>query len=206
MPIYVYAYINSRMTKIGRPRSFDKTAVLTAAMNAFWAGGYAGTTYADLEKATGLRRQSLTYAFGEKPSLFKYALGLYIDLRVKKASELLTRDAPLRSNLQELLDAWEADAVSGQGRGCLLVRATAELENDPQISVELRRGDNLLMRALTDAFLRASASCEISLTVDAAALARLVISTGNGAMIQSVARRDSSVSRAAHDALMQLIK
>lgn len=194
------------MTQIGRPRSFDETDALTAAMNAFWAGGYGGTTYADLEQATGLRRQSLTYAFGEKPSLFARALSLYIDRRVKKAAELLARDVPFHENLRALLEAWEADATSGRGRGCFLVRATAEVGNDPQISAELRRGDALLMGALSEAFSRACDAGEIAQGVDAAAMARLVVSAGNGAMIQAVARRDPSVSRAAHEALLSLIK
>ncbi len=194
------------MRHTGRPRTFDETDALIAAMNAFWAGGYAGTTYKDLESATGLRRQSLTYAFGEKPSLFKRALALYIDRRVAVAAEILLRDDPFKDNLQVLLAAWEADASTGNGRGCLLVRSTAEIGNDSVINSELRRGDDLLMKALSNAFDRAAASGEITLPADPDAMARLVISVGNGAMIQSVARGDSTVSRTAHDALFALIQ
>ena len=43
----------------GRPPEFDRDAVLTAAVFAFWAGGYEGTTVSDLEAATGVDRSTL---------------------------------------------------------------------------------------------------------------------------------------------------
>lgn len=193
------------MTRSGRPRSFDESTVLNAAMHAFWAGGYDGTTYKDLESATGLRRQSMTYAFGEKPELFRRALSLYIEQRVAKAAELLSRDAPLADNLRDLLLAWEADASSGNGRGCLLVRSTAEVGSDSHMTSELRRGDDILLRSLTKAFHRAETQEGLKLKAPPEALARLVISVGNGAMVQAVTRKDPSISRTAHDALMSLI-
>ena len=193
------------MTRTGRPRSFDETTALQAVMTAFWAGGYSGTTYRDLEEATGLRRQSLTYAFGEKPDLFRRALALYIDQRGRKATELLAREAPLKDNLNARLQAWEADASSGNGRGCLLVRSTAEVGCDPHMTSEICRGDNLLLQALTQAFHRAQASGEVTSTTPPEALARLVISAGNGAMMQAVARQNPEISRTAHDALLSLI-
>jgi TetR/AcrR family transcriptional repressor of nem operon len=193
------------MTRTGRPRSFDETTALQAAMTAFWEGGYNGTTYRDLEQATGLRRQSLTYAFGEKPELFRRVLAFYIDQRVRKACELLAREAPLKDNLHALLQAWEADASSGNGRGCLLVRSTAEVGRDPHMTAEIRRGDNLLLQALTQAFHRAQANGELTSTTPPEALARLVISAGNGAMVQAVARQDPEISRTAHHALLSLI-
>ena len=174
-------------------------------MTAFWEGGYNGTTYRDLEQATGLRRQSLTYAFGEKPELFRRVLSFYIDQRVRKACELLAREAPMKDNLHALLQAWEADASSGNGHGCLLVRSTAEVGRDPHMTAEIRRGDNLLLQALTQAFHRAQANGELTSTTPPEALARLVISAGNGAMVQAVARQDPEISRTAHDALLSLI-
>ncbi|WP_090219534.1 TetR/AcrR family transcriptional regulator [Epibacterium ulvae] len=193
------------MTRSGRPRSFDEDTALKAAMRAFWVGGYAGTTYNDLEKETGLRRQSLTYAFGDKPDLFRRALSHYIDERVARAAELLSKETSFLENLRYLLDAWEADATSGSGRGCFLVRSTAELGPDAYMAQELQRGDNILLNALTDAFRRAEEHEGLVLKASPEALARLVISVGNGAMVQAVARQDTQVSRTAHDALFSLI-
>ncbi|MFP3386864.1 TetR/AcrR family transcriptional regulator, partial [Tritonibacter sp. SIMBA_163] len=79
----------------------------------------------------------------------------YIDQRVRKATELLAPEAPLQDNLNALLLAREADASSGNGRGCLLARSTAEVGRDPHMTTGICRGDNLLLQALTQAFHRA---------------------------------------------------
>src|SRR5690242_2616526 len=41
------------MSRIGRPREFDRDHALQRAMELFWAQGYEGTTLADLQKAMG---------------------------------------------------------------------------------------------------------------------------------------------------------
>ncbi|MEL6158735.1 MAG: TetR/AcrR family transcriptional regulator [Cyanobacteria bacterium J06623_5] len=61
----------------GRPREFDHNATLAKITQVFWQQGFAKTTYADLEKATGLHRQSLVYAFGDKKALFESAIDYY---------------------------------------------------------------------------------------------------------------------------------
>lgn len=49
-----------------------------------WAKGFDATTYGEPETVTGLRRQSLVYAFGDKRELFEKALRLYVDQRVEE--------------------------------------------------------------------------------------------------------------------------
>lgn len=58
----------------GRPREFDREAALAKAMEMFWEQGFSKTIYAILERATGLHRQSLVYAFGDKKALFQAVL------------------------------------------------------------------------------------------------------------------------------------
>ena len=60
---------------MARPREFDETEVLEAALELFRAKGFEGTTLAELEQATGLGRASLYGAFGDKRSLFLKVLG-----------------------------------------------------------------------------------------------------------------------------------
>ena len=63
---------------VGRPREFDVEQVLEAAMQAFWANGYEGTSLTDLVAATGLMKGSLYQAFGDKHSLFIQTLNRYL--------------------------------------------------------------------------------------------------------------------------------
>jgi TetR/AcrR family transcriptional regulator, transcriptional repressor for nem operon len=64
---------------IGRRRQFDDVAVVRAARDVFWERGYASTSLADLEAATGLSRSSLYQAFGSKRHLFDRAVHSYCD-------------------------------------------------------------------------------------------------------------------------------
>ena len=41
---------------VGRPREFNETAALEAAMDAFWAKGYEATSISDIVNATGLNK------------------------------------------------------------------------------------------------------------------------------------------------------
>ena len=63
---------------MARPREFDESEVLDAAIAAFWRGGYAATSISDLQAATGLSRGSLYKAFGYKHGLFLAALDRYL--------------------------------------------------------------------------------------------------------------------------------
>lgn len=65
--------------QIGRPRGFDREAVLDAAMRAFWERGYEGTSMSYLAAVMGLNAPSIYAAFGDKMSLFKAAAARYAD-------------------------------------------------------------------------------------------------------------------------------
>lgn len=62
---------------MARTPEFDRDAVLTSAMDAFWEHGYDGTSMADLLAATGLSRSSLYAGFGGKHDLFLASYDCY---------------------------------------------------------------------------------------------------------------------------------
>jgi TetR/AcrR family transcriptional repressor of nem operon len=64
---------------VGRLKQFDDTIVVRAARDVFWRRGYASTSLADLEAATGLSRSSLYMTYGSKRGLFDRALRNYLD-------------------------------------------------------------------------------------------------------------------------------
>jgi TetR/AcrR family transcriptional repressor of nem operon len=64
---------------VGRHKQFDDTTVVRAARDVFWQRGYASTSMADLEAATGLSRSSMYQAYGSKGGLFDRALRSYLD-------------------------------------------------------------------------------------------------------------------------------
>ncbi len=66
--------------KRGRPPTFDREAVIGAAIGAFFVSGYDATTLPDLEAATGLDRSSLYNSFGGKRGLYEAAITTYLDV------------------------------------------------------------------------------------------------------------------------------
>jgi len=61
----------------GRPRSFDRDAVLERAMRLFWKRGYETTTMAELLAEMQITTPSIYSAFGDKEHLFLEAIERY---------------------------------------------------------------------------------------------------------------------------------
>src|SRR5208283_5324215 len=68
---------------MARPREFDETAVLEAAMNCFWAQGFEQTSVRDLAQRMGITGASLYNAFGDKRSLYRQAFVYYLTQSVR---------------------------------------------------------------------------------------------------------------------------
>ena len=84
---------------MARPREFDETAALAAAMECFWRRGYEATSVRDLTTSMGLSAPSLYNAFGGKQELFSRALERYLDYttrdRLRRLEQSLTPKAAL---------------------------------------------------------------------------------------------------------------
>jgi AcrR family transcriptional regulator len=63
----------------GRPRLFDRTAALDAAMRVFWQKGFTAASMNDLCTAMGIGSPSLYAAFGSKEQLYAEAIRHYGD-------------------------------------------------------------------------------------------------------------------------------
>ena len=111
---------------MGRPRAFDQTASLAAAIDAFWRRGYEATSVRDLAAAMSITGASLYNAFGDKRSLFRRCLEAYLDSHVRRRiRELDGSDDPLvgiRAFFDDLVEASLRDR-----RGCLLVNSAMEI-------------------------------------------------------------------------------
>jgi TetR/AcrR family transcriptional regulator, transcriptional repressor for nem operon len=75
---------------MARPRDFDADEVLSQIADVFTERGFQGTSMADLSNATGLGKQSLYNAFGDKETLYLQALevatGRYSEIATVMAS------------------------------------------------------------------------------------------------------------------------
>jgi TetR/AcrR family transcriptional regulator, transcriptional repressor for nem operon len=112
---------------MARPREFDETTVLEAAMNCFWAQGFEQTSVRDLAEQMGITGASLYNAFGDKRSLYRQAFVYYLTRTVRDRIARLEKLPPataVRAFFEEII---ERSVDDEQRRGCMLVNAALEV-------------------------------------------------------------------------------
>lgn len=112
---------------MARPREFDETMVLEAAMNCFWAQGFEQTSVRDLAAQMGITGASLYNAFGDKRSLYRQAFVHYLARTVRDRVARLDKLPPaqaIRGFFDEII---ERSVDDERRRGCMLINAALEL-------------------------------------------------------------------------------
>ena len=166
---------------MARPRKFDEQAVLTAARDAFWRDGYAGTSVHDLTEATGLGTQSLYGAFGSKHDLFLRVLDEYYDRQA----------AGLQASVAEAPTPWQAlksvITFEDEGRlalpaeGCLMSNSAGAMSaHDDDVRERACRSHTDTVALFTREVERAQDAGEIDTGVDPADTARALITVMQG--------------------------
>jgi AcrR family transcriptional regulator len=172
-------------SKMGRPRGFDTTAALDAAMRVFWEKGYEGATLKDLTDAMRINRSSMWAAFGNKEELFKKAFERYVGTYQAFMGAALQKPTVreiIESSLRGTVDFL---STSGNPKGCLSLNAALavgdEAEPIKRWMLQGRKQGEALARKR---FEQAKKAGELGANVDAAALARYVGTLLQGLCIQ----------------------
>ncbi|NJO52130.1 MAG: TetR/AcrR family transcriptional regulator [Leptolyngbyaceae cyanobacterium RM2_2_4] len=191
----------------GRPREFDCEATLAKAVDVFWEYGFSKTTYALLEKATGLHRQSLVYAFGDKKALFQAVLRHYAKTRVQAAIDQLKAPGSPLTNIRLVFDSWLRDVQRKSTTGCLFVNTSGEFGRaEPAFAQVIEQSTQRLIEVFEQAIQAGQSQGEILSYIDAADLARQAIAVGDGALLRSRASNDPSFAEAVFRAFLASIK
>ncbi len=116
--------MKSASKAIGRPRSFDREAVLDRAMRLFWEHGYEATSVARLTAAMGITPPSLYAAFGDKEKLFLETVERYITRGGADADDLMGGAKTAREAVSNFLRASAVRLTDPKyPRGCMVVLA-----------------------------------------------------------------------------------
>ncbi len=173
-------------------------------MRVFWSHGYAGTSYPALEKATGLHRQSLRYAFGDKAALFERVINHYADRKVGAVAAILNRSLSARENIETVFAIWAKDANHPSRQGCLMVNALAELGSAESMAVTaIDRANQKLIDAFAHAFTAAQEQGTVRPDLDARVLASQAVALGDGFMVHG---RSSFVANLAEAAFAGFLR
>jgi AcrR family transcriptional regulator len=148
-------------------------------------------------QATGLGRQSLYGAFGDKRALFNQVIERYFEM-VLKPGIIDVLDAPGsgRENIGRLLTRMEQVVLAPNFNGCLVGNSIAELGVvDEETAALLARKLELTEEALFRALRRAKRAREVREDLDVRGTARALLAVLQGlAVVARVSRERSFVS------------
>lgn len=177
--------MSRREPQIGRPRSFDEAAILDKIVPVFFENGFAGANFEMLETATGLHRQSLRYAYGDKRAMFRSSLARYADTKTATIQELLSRDDAAIAGIAAVLRMWTEDARRRTCRGCFLVSTMADrsMAGVDEIRKTVEAANRRILALLASAFERAQQDGDVRTDIEAETLARTMLALGDGVML-----------------------
>lgn len=179
---------------MARPREFDETEVLEAALALFRAKGFEGTTMAELEQATGVGRASLYGAFGDKRSLFLKVLARYFDTAMECRLERLKAPGAGRPAILDLFaEIARSASCDRERKGCMVTNCSIELaDRDPELACVAARGLDRFERAFATAIRTAQQRGEIDPGRDATTLARFLTVCMEGMLVLARIRPDAA--------------
>jgi len=113
--------------EMARPRGFDETAVLDAAVQCFWSRGYEATSVRALIDRTGLTAASLYNAFGDKRAFYLKALDHYVSGSLADRMQRCRTMAPGRAIGAFFTEIVDRSLDDGEHKGCMLVNAALDV-------------------------------------------------------------------------------
>jgi AcrR family transcriptional regulator len=182
MTLLDYSVNNEYRSPMPRPKSFEPELVLDQVAEVFWARGYASTSIADLEAATGLGRQSLYGEFGDKHELFLRVLDRY-GRRAPASVELARRAAPtglgaIRAYLHNMVVFVTPD---GERHGCLMLNTILEFGGrDSEVQQRCTRNTATMRDGFSAMLKQAKEDGEVRDDLDVTATASLLTSQTYG--------------------------
>ena len=165
----------------GRPRAFDRDAVLDHAIITFWSRGYSGTSLDNLTDSMAISRPSLYAAFGSKHELFLEVIDRYAATLGGVPFSALKSGIGGRQAVADFFELIIRCATSkGKPKGCLIASvATFEAEVDDQVRDKVSTMTGEAEQAMAAYFQSAQEDGRLSGEHEPAALARILISVGH---------------------------
>jgi TetR/AcrR family transcriptional repressor of nem operon len=197
-----------RLRAVARPKAFDPTRALDAALQCFKQHGFNGTSLSTLTNEMRVGRASLYATYGDKHALFLQALSDYADTTIGYFEQRLAAAAdPLEEIRSVLRDVATLSSCEDGRFGCFLVNSTSELAaNDETILRFVQSSFRRLEDAYYGALLRAQKEGKLGPDKDPRALARFVFTNVVGLRILGKAQLENGVLRDAAETAIALLE
>lgn len=191
----------------GRPREFDVTAALDAALRVFSERGYHAASISELTEEMGLAAGSVYKAFGDKRGIFLAAFDRYRSVRRGILDAELARAETGRDKLHTLIAFYAASSHGETGRrGCLVVGSTGDLalfdsEAAQRVAAAFMADETLL----ADLIRLGQTDGSISADIDIAATACALLCITKGMRVIGKVERSGEEMAAVAEAAMKLV-
>ncbi len=135
-------------------------------MSLFWKRGYAETSLADIETATGLNRRQLYNGIGDKRSMFLQALDDFIDLSGRSLLAPLESKAAGCAQIKELFAKFIEMSQGQDGpKGCMVCSSSQEeIVKDPEVAARVNNFFDRIRFAHLNAITRDAERGEAAIT------------------------------------------
>lgn len=177
----------------GRPKNFDREAVLAKALSVFCEHGYQGTSMAQLSKKMGMNPPSIYNAFTDKENLFIEVLEHYHAPYREFVRDVFSKDTPIKDSVLKIFKASEAQHAHDQALGCLIANSgtAAPDENNP-IGGKLKSLHDLNETMLFEGLKRAQERGEINKNADILKITRYINGLLQGAAVTARGQHSAS--------------
>ena len=187
---------------MARPKSFDESEAVEAALHVFLSRGYDGASIVELTRAMGISPPSLYATFGDKRGLFEHVMDRYAGHRSPLLLDALA-EATAGDVVSRLLHNY-ADGLTDPRwpPGCLYVQAALSCSDSAEpVRTELTTRRMAIEPVLEERFDRARAEGDLARNANSADLARYCATLLQGMAIQAA----SGTSREDLHALADLV-
>ncbi|WP_433193762.1 TetR/AcrR family transcriptional regulator [Nocardia sp. CA-107356] len=170
---------------MGRPRQFDESKLLDAAIELFWSNGFDDTSVEDVSLVAGVGNGSIYAAYSSKRGLFLAAFERYCERRATFVCEtVLAAPGSARMATRTLLRAMVEDCVAQPDRrGCLMINSIAALSGRiPEVAELAARTGAAMERGVAE---RLSSCAPDGASAEVATLSAHIIVTAQGLILWS---------------------
>ncbi len=177
---------------MARPREFDTDDVLEKAMQAFWSGGYEGTSLAELTRAMGISKSSFYDTFGSKHELFLATIERYGETTTERTVGLLEKSTWAKGAIAVVFEfVIDSATTEGERRGCFINNCAVEsASHDGAVASRVVDCMARLEAAFENAVSRGQAAGDIAGDHDPRTLARFLASSLHGLIVTAKANPD----------------
>ncbi len=178
------AFMTNKIQTRGRPKTFDETEALTAAMHYFWEHGYDNTSLDNLLKAMGIKKSSFYATFKSKEEVFSRCLALYREDLYKQVKALKEQVGPKKAMLMLTDMTIKELEETGNVKGCLLINSGKECFNRyTDLSHQIKIEFNFIQDLFVEFVKEAQELGEITSSKDAHVISGRYMNTLNGLVV-----------------------